>query len=78
MHDGSLRTLEEIIEFYDRGGNPNPHLDPEVRPLKLTTEEKKALVAFLHTLTGEIGEGVERSPTKPSADQIDAVKSDME
>jgi cytochrome c peroxidase len=58
MHDGSLKSLEEVVEFYDRGGNQNPHLDPELRPLKLTAEEKKALVAFLHSLTGEIVEGV--------------------
>lgn len=59
MHDGSLVTLEEVVEFYDRGGNQNPHLDAELRPLELTAEEKKALEAFLRSLTGEVGEGVE-------------------
>ncbi len=42
MHDGSLATLEEVIEFYNRGGNPNPHLDPELRPLHLKEQEKEA------------------------------------
>ncbi len=57
MHDGSLQTLEEVIEFYDRGGNPNPYLDPDLRPLNLTAEEKGALVAFLRSLNGEVREG---------------------
>ncbi|MFQ5956267.1 MAG: cytochrome-c peroxidase [Candidatus Brocadiales bacterium] len=51
MHDGSEATLEEVVDLYDKGGNPNPHLSGEMRPLKLTKEEKKALVEFLKTLT---------------------------
>ena len=47
MHDGSLATLEDVIEFYDGGGRPNPHIDPEIHPLRLTVEEKRALAAFL-------------------------------
>ena len=35
MHDGTLATLEDVIEFYDRGGNPNPYLDAQIRPLHL-------------------------------------------
>ena len=58
MHDGSLATLEDVIEFYNRGGNPNPHLDPELYPLHLTPEEKQALVAFLRALGGIVREGV--------------------
>ena len=58
MHDGSLATLEQVIEFYNRGGNPNPHLDPEVRPLHLTVEEKETLLAFLKSLSGDIREGM--------------------
>ena len=57
MHDGSLATLEEVIEFYDRGGNANPHRDPELRPLRLTVEEKQALVTFLRSLNGTIRDG---------------------
>jgi cytochrome c peroxidase len=52
MHDGSLASLNEIVEFYDRGGNPNPALDPELRPLRLTAGEKTALVSFLESLNG--------------------------
>jgi len=58
MHDGSLATLEQVIEFYNRGGNPNSQLDPEVRPLHLTAEEKEALLVFLKSLSGDIREGM--------------------
>jgi cytochrome c peroxidase len=50
MHDGSLATLEEVVEFYDRGGRANPYLSPLLRPLFLTSYEKAALVAFLRSL----------------------------
>lgn len=52
MHDGSLATLEDVVEYHDQGGNRNPHLDPELHPLRLTPEEKQDLIAFLQTLTG--------------------------
>jgi len=57
MHDGSVATLEEVIEFYNRGGNTNLYLDPELRPLHLTAEEKKSLLAFLKSLSGTVQEG---------------------
>lgn len=50
MHDGSLATLEEVIDFYDDGGGPNPALDEKIRPLGLTHKEKAALIAFLRLL----------------------------
>ena len=53
MHDGSLPTLEDVVEFYDRGGIDNPGKDPLVYALELDAAEKRALVAFLRTLTGE-------------------------
>ena len=52
MHDGSVPTLESVVEFYDQGGRANPNLDPAIRPLKLSAEERRDLVAFLGTLTG--------------------------
>ncbi len=58
MHDGTLATLEDVIEFYDRGGNPNPYLDAQIRPLHLTYEEKAALLAFLNVLGGRVREGI--------------------
>ncbi len=63
MHDGSIATLEDVIEFYNRGGNANPNLDPEIHPLHLTADEKQALVAFLRSLSGAVQEGMAtRSP----------------
>jgi cytochrome c peroxidase len=50
MHDGSLDTLDAVVEFYNRGGGKNPYLDPAMKPLDLTDDERKALVAFLKTL----------------------------
>jgi cytochrome c peroxidase len=52
MHDGSLRTLEDVVRFYDRGAQPHPGLDPRLRPLGLTESERAALVEFLEALTG--------------------------
>jgi cytochrome c peroxidase len=52
MHDGSLATLEEVVEFYDRGGGETPNKAEWVFPLRLSPADKRALVAFLKTLTG--------------------------
>jgi cytochrome c peroxidase len=65
MHDGSIATLEEVIEHYDAGGRTleegpyagvgadNPNKSPLVFPLGLTDQEKADLVAFLESLTDE-------------------------
>ncbi len=58
MHDGSLATLEEVIEFYNRGGNANPYLDAELRRLNLTPTEQQAVVTFLHALSGRVQDGI--------------------
>ena len=47
MHDGSLASLEDVVDFYDKGANPNPQLDEEIFPLKLTDQEKSDLIVFL-------------------------------
>ena len=51
MHDGSLATLRDVVEFYRRGGNPNSNLDPRLKPIELTEREVDALVAFLEGLS---------------------------
>ena len=52
MHDGSIASLTDVVDYYDKGGNGNPGLDGELRPLRLTELEKKALVSFLESLQG--------------------------
>jgi len=54
MHDGSLATLAEVVEFYDAGGRPNRNLFPVIRPMRMTPEEKRALIAFLGSLSGTV------------------------
>jgi cytochrome c peroxidase len=55
MHDGSIPTLREVVQFYNRGANPNPYLSARLSgtPLGLTDDEIDAIVAFLKTLEGE-------------------------
>jgi cytochrome c peroxidase len=52
MHDGSLATLEEVVDFYDQGGGDVPGKSRVLAPLMLSASEKNALVAFLRTLDG--------------------------
>lgn len=47
MHDGSLKTLVEVVQHYNKGGTPNSWLDEELFPLKLTQEEQADLVRFM-------------------------------
>lgn len=53
MHDGSQKTLREVVEWYNRGGEKNPYLDPKISPLHLTPAEVDALIAFMDALDGE-------------------------
>lgn len=52
MHNGSLSTLEDVVDFYNKGGEDNPLKDLILKPLGLNEAEKQSLVAFLKTLTG--------------------------
>jgi len=53
MHDGSLATLWDVMDHYNKGGEANPFLDGGIEPLALTEEEIDQLVAFLFTLTDD-------------------------
>jgi cytochrome c peroxidase len=53
MHDGSLATLEAVIEYYQHGGIEHPGKDKLVQPLQLTAADKRHLAAFLRSLTGD-------------------------
>ena len=50
MHDGSLATLADVVDFYNRGGRANAWLDPDLRPLALSADDRAALVVFLEAL----------------------------
>jgi cytochrome c peroxidase len=52
MHDGSFKTLTEVVDFYDKGGKPNKNLDSDIKPLHLAEQDKKDLVEFLNALNG--------------------------
>jgi cytochrome c peroxidase len=54
MHDGSIATLEEVVDYYSEGVRTNPYIDREVRPRHFTADEKRALLAFLRSLTGVV------------------------
>ncbi len=58
MHDGSLKTLDEVVEFYNKGGIPNKNLDERMKKLNLTVADKADLVAFLKALSGEGWQGI--------------------
>jgi cytochrome c peroxidase len=53
MHDGSVPSLAEVIEFYSAGGRPNRYLSKLIRPLNFTAQDKLDLIAFLESLSGE-------------------------
>lgn len=54
MHDGSLATLRDVVEFYNKGGGNHPNKSPLISPLNLTDKEIDQLVAFLESMSGDI------------------------
>ena len=52
MHDGSVATLEEVVEWYDKGGHPSKYLSEKIRPLKLSEQDQADLVEFMKACTG--------------------------
>jgi len=53
MHDGEFKDLSEVLDFYSQGCGKNPFLDSRLHALNFTPEQKKDLLAFLETLTGD-------------------------
>jgi cytochrome c peroxidase len=53
MHDGSLETLWDVVEFFNKGGEKNPFLDAEMKPLGLTETDVDDLVRFMSALTSD-------------------------
>jgi cytochrome c peroxidase len=54
MHDGSQKTLREVVEWYAKGGHPNPFLSDKVKKFEVTDQEIDDLVAFMEALTGDL------------------------
>jgi cytochrome c peroxidase len=54
MHDGMMASLEAVVDHYDKGGAERPSRSDLIKPLGLTPQEKKDLVAFMLTLTGDV------------------------
>ncbi|HZC00704.1 MAG TPA: cytochrome-c peroxidase, partial [Gammaproteobacteria bacterium] len=53
MHDGSMETLWDVMDHYNKGGEPNPFLDGGIEPLALSEDEIDAVVELMFTLTDE-------------------------
>jgi cytochrome c peroxidase len=53
FHNGAATTLRDVVDYYDRGGDDRSNVSAEVRPLKLSEQDKDDLVAFLRSLTGK-------------------------
>jgi mono/diheme cytochrome c family protein len=64
MHNGTLSTLAEIVEFYDMGGGPHPNKNAMIQPLGLLTSEKAALVAFLESMSSDSMPYADARPAK--------------
>jgi cytochrome c peroxidase len=53
MHDGSSKTLKDVVDFYAGGGNSNPYLDKQIKKIDLSAQDRQDLVAFLESLNGD-------------------------
>jgi cytochrome c peroxidase len=62
FHDGSRATLQDVIGFYIRGGNPVRHRDKEIQSIWLSGQDRADLQAFLESLTGEMPPNVGPPP----------------
>ncbi len=67
MHNGVFATLDEVIEFYNKGGGDEPQKSPLLKPLGLSGSEKEALISFLESLSGN---EVVVTPPKPLEYQL--------
>jgi cytochrome c peroxidase len=54
MHDGSQKTLLEVVDWYVKGGHPNPYLSDKIKKFEATDQDKQDLVAFMEALTGPL------------------------
>ena len=73
MHNGMIKTLAEVVEFYNQGGGEDSNKDPLLKPLNLTDAEKTDLVAFLEALSGDPLTSEEHVWTKPYPDEYEPI-----
>ena len=73
MHNGMIKTLAEVVEFYNQGGGEDSNKDPLLKPLNLTDAEKIDLVAFLEALSGDPLTSEEHVWTKPYPDEYEPI-----
>jgi cytochrome c peroxidase len=64
MHDGSMKTLKEVVDYYAGGGNSNPYLDKEFRAINLSAQDREDLVEFLRSLSGDMPPNIGPPPAE--------------
>jgi cytochrome c peroxidase len=65
MHDGSIKTLADVLDFYSRGGLPNPNVDERLLKFYMDERTKRGLLAFLDSLNGEGWQHIQAPVTFP-------------
>ena len=65
MHDGSIKTLKEVVDLYDKGGTLNKNLDKDIKPLKLSSDQRADLVEFLRALSGDTWQKIQAPDKLP-------------
>jgi len=50
MHNGQLKTIDEVLDYYSKGGSGNPNQDKRIRPFQLSDEERRDLIYFLERI----------------------------
>jgi cytochrome c peroxidase len=66
MHDGKLKTLKDVVDFYAGGGNSNPNLDKRISKIDLSGRDRSDLVEFMKSLTGELPSNLGPPGKEPS------------
>ena len=71
VHDGSPKTLKDVVDFYAGGGNSNPYLDEEIKAIKLLAgREREDLVEFMESLTGDMPSNAGPPDSPPMGDLL--------
>ena len=71
MHDGTFKTLESVVDYYEHGGTTNGRIDNKLKTFRLTVEERADLVAFMHALTSKERAGL----GAPAPHRVETIKA---